>query len=144
LERIDPTAPVLLLGTGLTMVDVAISLEARGHQGPITAISRRGLTPRAHGDFAPIPAKGGDPQPMRLSQMVRRVRSRSAEAGWRAAIDALRPETQTIWRRADLATRQRFLRHLRPWWDVHRHRMAPAVAGRIGEMRSSGRLTVLA
>jgi uncharacterized NAD(P)/FAD-binding protein YdhS len=140
---LDPAAPVLLLGTGLTMVDVAVSLESRGHRGEIIALSRRGLIPRAHGRFAPLPSAAALP-PMRLSQLVRWVRRRAGEVGWRQAIDDLRPATQALWRRADLSTRRRFLRHLRPWWDVHRHRMAPAIAGRIGEMRSSGRLTVLA
>jgi uncharacterized NAD(P)/FAD-binding protein YdhS len=126
------------------MVDVAVSLATRGHRGQILALSRRGLIPRAHGRFSPLPTKGPDPQPMRLSHMVRWVRHRAAEVGWWEAIDSLRPVSSAIWRRADLATRRRFLRHLRPWWDVHRHRMAPAIADRIGEMQSSRRLTILA
>jgi uncharacterized NAD(P)/FAD-binding protein YdhS len=141
---LDPAAPVLLLGTGLTMIDMAVSLGAANHQGPIVAISRRGLTPQVHGRFAQLPAAGPEPPSMRLSQMVHWVRQRAAEVGWYEAVDALRPVTHAIWTRADLATRRRFLRHLRPWWDVHRHRVAPATAELIGEMRSSGRLKVLA
>lgn len=76
--------------------------------------------------------------------MLRAVRRRAAEVGWWEAVDALRPSTQAIWRLADIDTRRRFLRHLRPWWDVHRHRMAPAIADRIEAMRSSGRLRVFA
>ena len=143
-ESLDPTAPVLLLGTGLTMVDMAVSLEAANHRGPIVAISRRGLTPQVHGRFAQLPVGAPEPSSGQLSQMVRWVRRRAADVGWYEAIDALRPVTHAIWARADLATRRRFLRHLRPWWDVHRHRMAPATAELIGKMRSSGRLQVLA
>jgi uncharacterized NAD(P)/FAD-binding protein YdhS len=47
---------------------------------------------------------------------------------WQAVIDALRPVTQALWQKASQEERSRFLRHLRPWWDVHRHRLAPAVA----------------
>jgi len=81
---------------------------------------------------------------MGLSQLVRWVRHSAAEIGWRAAIDSLRPHTQRIWREASLVERRRFLRHLRPWWDVHRHRMAPPVAARIEQMRAAGRLNVAA
>ena len=144
LDNLDPAAGVLLLGTGLTMVDVATSLEARGHRGPIVAISRRGLTPRRHGGAAPITSSGAGVPQGSLSQLLHRVRRQSAAVGWREAVDALRPATQAIWRRASLAERRRFLRHLRPWWDVHRHRMAPAVAERIEAMRREWRLTVAA
>jgi uncharacterized NAD(P)/FAD-binding protein YdhS len=143
-ESLDAAAPILLLGTGLTMVDMAVSLSAADHKGPIIAISRRGLTPRAHGRFAPLPVGAPEPPSTQLSRMVRWVRQRVAAVGWYEAIDALRPVTHAIWSRADLPTRRRFLRHLRPWWDVHRHRMAPPTADLICEMRSSGRLRVLA
>jgi uncharacterized NAD(P)/FAD-binding protein YdhS len=46
LTNLDPTDPVLLIGTGLTMVDTAISLLDREHTGTIHALSRRGLMPR--------------------------------------------------------------------------------------------------
>jgi len=45
-------APVLILGTGLTMVDYVLSLLLEGHKGPIIAISRRGLLPQAHRQVA--------------------------------------------------------------------------------------------
>ena len=143
LASLDATASVLLLGTGLTMVDVAMSLTARGHQGRITAISRRGLLPRAH-DRSAATTEGVEPSSLQLSEAVRWARRRADAVGWRAAVDALRPFTQSLWRRADLDTRRRFLRHLRPWWDVHRHRMAPAIADRIGAMRAQGQLLTLA
>jgi uncharacterized NAD(P)/FAD-binding protein YdhS len=143
LDGLENASPVLLIGAGLTMVDVALALDARGHAGPILAISRRGLAPRRHGPVSPIPgipAAAEGP----LSRRLRATRQRARIVGWRAAIDELRPFVQAIWRSADLAERRRFLRHLRPWWDVHRHRMAPAVADRIEAMRDSGRLTLAA
>jgi uncharacterized NAD(P)/FAD-binding protein YdhS len=68
----------------------------------------------------------------------------SSGSNWRAVMDALRPHTQQIWTRLPLAQRESFLRHLRPWWDTHRHRMAPAVADRIDAARASGQLEIAA
>ena len=64
--------------------------------------------------------------------------------GWREAIDGLRPSVQSLWRDASLAERQRFLRHLRPWWDIHRHRIAPEVATAVDRLVAEGRLSFLA
>jgi uncharacterized NAD(P)/FAD-binding protein YdhS len=79
-----------------------------------------------------------------LSRRLRDLRRRAAEVGWRQAVDEVRPATQAIWRAASLAERRRFLRHLQPWWDVHRHRMAPAVADWFDAQRSNGQLDVAA
>jgi len=144
LDELDEDAPVLLLGTGLTMVDVALSLARRGHRGKILALSRRGLAPRSHADNRSAHHGTHSMAPMGLSQLVRWVRHSAAEIGWRAAIDSLRPHTQRIWREASLLERRRFLRHLRPWWDVHRHRMAPPVAAKIEGLRVAGRLDIAA
>jgi uncharacterized NAD(P)/FAD-binding protein YdhS len=62
--------------------------------------------------------------------------------GWQPVIDQLRPFTQDVWNALSHEDRQRFLRHLRPWWDVHRHRMAPQVADRIEQLRISGQLQI--
>lgn len=134
--------PVLLLGTGLTMIDVALSLDDAGFSGEIVALSRRGLLPRVH---APA-SLGGLPErpPADLLLLLRAVRARAAEIGWRSAIDELRPFTQDLWRGASPADQSRFLRHLRPWWDVHRHRIAPDVAARIKALVASGRLQIVA
>lgn len=135
---------VLLIGTGLTMVDVVLTLEAQGFGGRIVALSRRGLLPHRHAPATPAPQPLTERPRPPLSALVRSVRARAAAIGWRSAIDELRPFTQGIWAAADPVERRRFLRHLRPWWDIHRHRLAPAVAGRIDAMVASGRLTLLA
>jgi len=144
--RADPAAglgaddTVVLLGTGLTAVDVALELGAAGFGGQVLALSRRGLRPRRHRDGLP-PVDGETDLPgVPLSRLVGRVRRAGHENGWRAAVDALRPVTQRLWASSDPATRARFLRHLRPYWDVHRHRLAPAVADRIDAMVANGRL----
>lgn len=133
---------VLLIGTGLTMVDVALSLDAAGFAGRIVALSRRGLLPRPH--VAPGPAGDRNEKPTTVaSALLHEVRARADEIGWRAAVDELRPFTQGLWLSASDAERGRFLRHLRPWWDVHRHRLAPAVAAKIEAMIARGQLTIV-
>jgi uncharacterized NAD(P)/FAD-binding protein YdhS len=134
---------VLVLGTGLTMVDVALLLDAQGFAGTIVALSRRGLVPHAHAEGVPRTSRAERPEPTPRG-LLRALRDRAGEIEWRAAVDELRPYTQGIWRAMDLTERRRFLRHLRPWWDVHRHRLAPSVAAKIAAMRAEGRLVVVA
>ena len=133
---------VLLVGTGLTMIDAALTLSERGFGGRMIALSRRGLVPRSQVDIAPYQPIDAPPSPP-LSRMTRTVRRRAEQVGWRAAVNELRPFTQGLWSRASVAERARFLRHLRPWWDVHRHRIAPAVAERIAALRDDGRLRIV-
>lgn len=144
---LDPAAPVLLVGTGLTTVDAIITLIDQGHRGPIHALSRRGLLPRRHDASAAAPPPHDYALPTRLAALTRALRVASEQAlaagqGWQPVIDQLRPFTQDVWNELSQEDRQRFLRHLRPWWDVHRHRMAPAVADRIERVRASGQLQV--
>lgn len=137
-------ATVLLVGTGLTMVDVALSLSAQGFGGRIVALSRRGLVPHRHAPVPPNPMPLSERPRGTLSALTRQVRVRAATIGWRNAVDELRPFTQASWGQAGPGERQRFIRHLRPWWDVHRHRLAPAVADRIDALIASGQLRVVA
>jgi uncharacterized NAD(P)/FAD-binding protein YdhS len=135
---------VLLIGTGLTMIDVVLSLDEAGHRGRICALSRRGLAPRAHAQHDPAPVKIDEVPQGSLKQLLAWLRSRSARVGWRAAVDSIRPYTHQIWQALTHADRRRFLRHARPWWDVHRHRIAPEVAGRIRQLVQEGRLHIVA
>jgi uncharacterized NAD(P)/FAD-binding protein YdhS len=138
LAQVEPNDDVVLVGTGLTAVDVLLALEADGWRGRATALSRRGLLPRTHA----LRSEHGDaaiPQG-RLSARVREVRRRTGEASWTAVMDGLRPHGQAMWRGASAEERRRFLRHLRPWWDVHRHRMAPEIGAALDRLRDEGRL----
>jgi uncharacterized NAD(P)/FAD-binding protein YdhS len=150
LFRADPWAPgacegleevddVLLLGTGLTAIDTVVSLVGTGFKGRIMALSRRGLAPRAHSETGPQVGTVARPDE-RGSWLLRHVRRRNKQVGWRAAVDELRPHVQTLWRLHDPEAQSRFLRHLRPWWDVHRHRLAPQVAAKIATLEAEGRL----
>jgi uncharacterized NAD(P)/FAD-binding protein YdhS len=134
----------LIIGTGLTMVDLVLSLDASGFSGDIVAISRRGLIPRSHSDFQPAPIDDRDLPRGRLSCVTRWLRQRARDVGWRAAVDSLRPFSHAMWQRLEAGEQRRFLRHARPWWDVHRHRIAPEVATVLERLRSEGRLEIIA
>jgi uncharacterized NAD(P)/FAD-binding protein YdhS len=139
---------LLLVGTGLTMVDVALTLADEGHAGSLTALSRRGLTPRAHQweaspttfevDFADA-AQG----PAHLRQQLELHLERHPDEGWRAAIDSLRPHTQSLWKSWSPEARALFLKEHRVHWDVRRHRIAPDIARQLAALRDGGRLEIL-
>jgi uncharacterized NAD(P)/FAD-binding protein YdhS len=145
-----PNSTILILGTGLTMVDAAIALSESGHRGPIVALSRRGLLPHAHRRVEPAPITETElPSPARLASFLRWLRARARVeiqngGDWRSVVDGLRPHVQAIWRAMPSRSRQRFLEHARPWWDIHRHRMAPEVEAKIRALRKSGQLRILA
>jgi uncharacterized NAD(P)/FAD-binding protein YdhS len=138
---------LLVLGTGLTMVDVVQSLRAAGHRAPLIALSRRGLLPNIHRAPRAWPPFLDDMQGAPLNKIVRRVRDEIDRAAtqdidWRQVLEGVRPSVQPLWRAADPATRRRFLRWLRPYWDVHRHRLPRVPAVQITRLRRSGVLRV--
>jgi uncharacterized NAD(P)/FAD-binding protein YdhS len=133
----------LIIGTGLTMVDLCLSLDAAGHQGRVVALSRRGLIPRCHAQVSPAPVEVEELPSGNLGALARWLRRRAAEVGWRAAVDSLRPHSHVLWQSLSAEQQRRFLRHARPWWDVHRHRIAPQVADLIARMIAEGRLELL-
>jgi uncharacterized NAD(P)/FAD-binding protein YdhS len=134
----------LIVGTGLTMVDLVLSLDAAGYRGRILAVSRRGLIPRSHADFEAAPVEAHDVPHGSVRTLWGWLRRRAGEVGWRAAVDSLRPHSQRLWQSLDGDQHRRFLRHARPWWDVHRHRIAPEVAGTVARMIGDGQLQIMA
>ena len=138
-------APVLLVGSGLTMVDIALSAAALSDTGVLVAVSRSGLLPRIH---EPSPASRPCPPvlpagPLRLTQVVAALQAQAAELGsWPAAVDSLRPLTSQVWRRLSAGDQAEFLRCYARSWDVLRHRMAPEVGVEFQRLRAHGRLTL--
>lgn len=146
----SPDADVVIVGTGLTMADRVLSLLHAGHRGRITAISRRGLSPQAHRPVQPLRLDAADipygTGVVYLTRWLRRLVAEHRRSGgdWRAIVDGLRPYTQPLWRSLSQEARRRFLRHVRAWWDIHRHRMAPDAAARIEAARRTGQLAIVA
>ncbi|SFV36818.1 FAD/NAD(P)-binding protein [Hyphomicrobium facile] len=122
---------LLIVGTGLTMADIVATLDAQGHYGKITAISRRGLRSKTHAKTARDPfGDFSNPLPQSASELLRRVRETVSRAAaqdipWQAVIDSLRVHAPRFWPALPVAERRRIVRHLRVFWDVHRFRIAP-------------------
>lgn len=145
------TESVLIVGTGLTMIDMALDLVARGHSGKITAISRHGLLPATHKKIAPhtdwswtqdvtrIP-DSAEALEMNLRSEV--ALAKKAGHNWRALIDALRPMTTQIWQRLSETEKAKFIADKFTQWNVLRHRMAPQIRERLQQLQSSGQLDV--
>ncbi|CAN5410427.1 FAD/NAD(P)-binding protein [soil metagenome] len=129
---------VLLIGSSLTMVDVALTHARPGRR--FFAVSRRGLGPRAHkaADLT-LAAQTYAGSPVTV---LRQARKSALTSDWRAVTDDLRRSAGALWRSWKTAERARFLRHLRPIWDVHRHRLAPTVANRMHSIIAAGELSI--
>ena len=146
-EDLAPGAPLLMLGTGLTMVDIALKLSADGHRGLMHALSRRGLLPLAHrsgGTREPFLHNVVGASPRAVARMLRKEASRAEHVGvpWQRVVDAARPMLASVWQAWSETQRKQFLRHQRPRWDVHRHRTAPRIARRLQSLIDARRLDV--
>ncbi|WP_259740984.1 FAD/NAD(P)-binding protein [Pseudomonas poae] len=144
----DPDTAVLLIGSGLTAVDMALQLVQKGHRGPIHLLSRRGLLPLGHppAAIAPLPAPvhlgRGSPRQL-MATLRKRVEEHQHQGGdWRAVVDSLRPWVQKLWCAMDTTQQRQFLRHVQPWWDVHRHRLAPATFEHFRHHLDRGQLAI--
>jgi uncharacterized NAD(P)/FAD-binding protein YdhS len=148
-RKLSGALPVMIVGTGLTMVDMVIAIRRHGFQGRIVAMSRGGLLPTRHEAGATWPTPQFTlAEEQSLPLLMARLRDEVFAAaeqgiGWRAVIDSMRPVTANLWSRLPAAERKRFLRHARRYWDVHRHRTAPPHADFIEKMQADGSLTVV-
>ncbi len=157
LRRVDADDDVLILGTGLTTADVIATLVSQDHRGRIDAVSRRGMRPTSHSPFPPtmprlqglmqeIPefvARHGRPDT--LAQIVRALRADirrldPGRASWHALFDEVRDASHVLWPHLSTAEQLRFLRHLKPWYDVHRFRIPPQTERIVERAVGSGQL----
>jgi len=137
---------ILILGSGLTGLDLLLSLARVKQSGMIHVLSRRGLFPRPHRAVNGYPSfidKQSLPGTAREACRTIRAQIRQAEAqgiDWRSVIDSLRPHSQPIWKQWSSDERRRFLRHLKAFWEAHRHRAAPEVLELKSRLEKEGRL----
>ncbi len=145
---------VLIVGTGLTMADVALAGNQAAKGGAmIHAISRHGLTPasqtsvhhgREYGLHDGVLLRAAA---VSLARLVRGVRALVADiqlvgGDWREAIASVRALAPALWQRLSARERQRFLRHVRCHWEVHRHRLPERTASALDTLRRQGTLQV--
>jgi Uncharacterized protein conserved in bacteria len=150
-EHLRKDATVLILGTGLTAVDAVLSLEARGHEGRIIAVSRHGWLPAMHAAERPspwtwvVPPERVAPRAVAYLHWLKTEAKAAQAAGadWRGVFEALRPLTSRLWRDLDERQQQKVLRQ-HALWSIHRHRMAPEIAARLERLRESRQLEIVA
>ncbi|SDR08652.1 Uncharacterized NAD(P)/FAD-binding protein YdhS [Pseudomonas grimontii] len=150
MTRIDPQAPVLIIGSGLTMVDAVVSLEQAGHRGPIEVFSRHGLLPHVRRqppsweDF--LAADHALRSPRQLLREVRRQCRLALAQGidWQAPLDTVRAHIGRLWSQASEGQKHQFVRHVRPWWESHHHRSPPLSAQLVASLHKEGRLRIRA
>ena len=149
---VDAGERVLLIGSGLTALDVALSVHARGAR-EIHCVSRHGWTPLPHRmpvartrptaiqariEAAPATARGY----LRCIRDTLDSAARAERVDWRDVIGGLRAVTPRLWRQLPDQERLRFLRHARTLWDVHRHRCAHTAAAAWAGLIATGILSV--
>ncbi len=150
MTQIGPQAPVLIIGSGLTMVDAVVSLEQAGHRGPIEVFSRHGLLPQVRRqppsweDF--LGANHNLRSPRQLLREVRRQCRLALEQGidWQAPLDTVRAHIGRLWSQASEGEKRQFVRHVRPWWESHHHRSPPLSAQLVARLHEEGRLRIQA
>jgi uncharacterized NAD(P)/FAD-binding protein YdhS len=151
--KFNRSQTVLLIGTGLTTADI-INVAASDPQRTPTlhALSRHGLVPPRQTPFRPDAFKGdgnalllaASTSLRRLVSSVRLLANEAEQMGgdWREAITFVRNMAPTIWQRLPERDRVRFLRHVRAYWDIYRHRLPPELIQKIDTLRNSARLTI--
>jgi uncharacterized NAD(P)/FAD-binding protein YdhS len=132
-----PLAPgdtVLVVGSGLTAVDMVLGLRERGFAGRLRVVSPAGAWSQPHAAAAPLDAETREQLDEALDAadgaraLVHALRAFGAAHPWRAVVDALRADTNARWAALAPDEQRRLLRHGFGAWNRHRHRMAPDVA----------------
>lgn len=143
LDRVGDEDRVLLVGTGLTTVDVAAQLAAARPRVRMTAVSRHGLLPLRHVDQPPGPAASFDGEVRTLGAVLAEVR-RCVDAGtdWRCVVESLKTVANDVWGSLSFDDKEQFIRHVGRHWEIARHRMAPAMAEIVDDLLRDGRLTL--
>ena len=150
LDNIGPQDSVLFTGAGLTMTDLLLSMDDRGHRGPIIVLSRHGRLPLPHVPRAPYELQQPLPQvPFTVLGLLhwlrREVRLAAArEVPWQQVMDRVKEFVQGWWQGMDTTERARFMRHARPFWEIHRHRMPTEVHARLQGLVANGRVSIMA
>lgn len=143
-QRPEASENILVLGTGLSMVDTVIALLKAGHKGKITALSRNGLMPMPHRETVHPVSYDKDVITASPAQVLHRIRLHIKGGNdWRGAVDGLRPITNDIWQTFSAHQKKIFKKRALTLWNVHRHRMAPEIAKQIFAVQASGQFSII-
>lgn len=145
IENLNPDQDILFVGAGLTMVDLTVSLMKRGHRGKMHVISRRGLLPLPHEEVGSYQLKAAEGHYHTALDLFKAIRSEARAAikagvNWRSIIDAIRPHTQRLWMELPNSEKKVFLSHIRPYWDIMRHRMPQESFKHLQSLIGSGQM----
>jgi uncharacterized NAD(P)/FAD-binding protein YdhS len=143
----DLSGDVMLIGSGLTAIDVVVELEHRQYAGDVYMLSRHGLLPQVHRNYGePIESDVDTGSALSMLRSVRAsiARAQRDDLDWQAVVDGIRPLTQGIWQSWPLRERERFLRHVRAYWETSRRRVPPEVEQAVRDMRERGTLHPMA
>jgi uncharacterized NAD(P)/FAD-binding protein YdhS len=144
LDRIGRDDRVLLVGTGLTTVDVCAQIASGRPRVRMTATSRHGLLPRRHLPDAPGPDRSFDHDVRSLTSVLAEVRRRlAAGSDWRSLVESVKAIGNDVWGSLSLEDKEQFTRHVSRYWEITRHRMAPAMAEIVDDLLATGRLRVV-
>jgi len=150
LDGIPADETVVVVGSGLTAVDIVLGLRRRGHRGRLVLVSRNGRFPLPHAAshgappaLDPAELSRGPREAFRLvRQTVRELAAHHHE--WHGAIDGVRPHATKVWQAWSTEQRAYFLRRLRPYWEIHRHRVPPRLLALLEAERAAGTLELVA
>jgi uncharacterized NAD(P)/FAD-binding protein YdhS len=152
-HKIPPALPIAILGTGHTAIDALLRLRANAAIQKVYLISRRGLLPNSHRPAASTVAaefpgwlKNVPATARSYASALRGQIKKHAQNGgdWRDVFNQIRAHTAHLWQGLPINERARFLRQLLPYWDVHRHRLAPSIGKQIEQLQQQGVIDVIA
>lgn len=147
-EQIAKEDPVLIVGTGLSMIDAVLTLYHQQHQGKIYALSRHGLLPLPHQLKSPDRSIARADLPTSLNKLMQYMRHLSDEemkqgGDWRSVVNGIRKFIPALWAESNETDKKRFIRHVAAYWNVHRHRLPVEVANLLTELSAQKQFTVL-
>ncbi|MBE7443141.1 MAG: FAD/NAD(P)-binding protein [Flavobacteriales bacterium] len=151
LSKIKPHDTLLVIGTGLTMVDQVMSITKHTNfRGNIIALSRRGLLPLPHGDapiFHLLPTIDFTKVSFfELYQFIKNEVKRAESQGlnYRCVMECIRPHLDSIWKNLSISDKKQFINHFKPYWEVHRHRIPASSADYLKQLQEKGILELIA
>ncbi len=147
-KNISAERSILLIGTGLTMIDCLLTLKKAGFKGHFFVVSPRGYTPAPHGKIEKYPDFYDEISGQSLLGIFQTVRmhlkkAESKNISWRGVVDSLRPHVQKIWINFSEKEKQQFISHIRHIWGIARHRVPVSIYDEIIKLQEEGRLEII-